>query len=50
MSVDVKFTARLMDHSSKEQLKDKVRDLQQTLKTVALTQMSEALAKGIREE
>lgn len=49
MSVDMKFTPRLMEHPSKEHIKEKVRDIQQYLKTVALSQLSEALAKGIRE-
>ncbi|VDI39240.1 Hypothetical predicted protein [Mytilus galloprovincialis] len=40
---------RLMEHPSKEHIKEKVRDIQQYLKTVALSQLSEALAKGIRE-
>ena len=49
MSVDMKFTPKLMEHPSKEHIKEKVRDIQQYLRTVGLSQLSEALAKGIRE-
>lgn len=38
-----------MKHPSKEHVKDKVRNVQQNIKTIAFAQLSETLAKGIWE-
>ena len=49
MSVDFNFTPRMVEHSTKDQIKEQVRELQGAVKTYVLSNLSEILAKNVRE-